>query len=184
MGAEVTVTYPESLVGGGRLAEVERNRDSILLEGGVALQLLLKEHMDQLNARSRHGSNHWAASGVHDPVVAGGTVSVGIYIPGITRALHDVAINPVEARQLAIPVDDSARGMSPREWNEVHPGTLFRPKGKSWLGRRDGAGLVVMYILKDTVTQPQDPSLLPSDEDMDKAVMGGVSDAMEAILGD
>ena len=188
MGLNIKVTLPDSLTGSGKLKQVEDMKSSILLEGGKALQELLKDWMRNLDStRSRHGSNHFNPSGIHEPVVDGDTVSVPIHIAGITRALHDVIINPVEAKALALPVNEAAYGMSPREYNLNHPkGTaeaLFKPKGKDYLAKTDEAGkLVVMYVLKNTVTQPQDASLLPPDDQMDRTVMDAVSAAVEAIL--
>ena len=164
-------------------------KPSILLEAGKALQELLKDWMRELNAsRSKHGSNHFKPSGILEPVVNDNTVSVPITIPGITRALHDIVINPVEAQALAIPVHASAYGMAPREYNNVHPKgskeALFKPKGKYYLAKTDSAGnLVVMYILKKSVHQNQDATLLPSNEQMNKVFSDSVHDAIETILG-
>lgn len=188
MPLNIKVTLPESLKGKGKIAEIDRLKPSILFEGGKALQELLAQWMVDLNsARSKHGSNHFTPDGVHDPVVDGNTVSVPISIPGITRALHDIVIRPVEARALAIPVNEAAYGISPRRYNVNHPkGTpdaLFIPKGKNYLAKTDNAGnLIVMYVLKDSVTQRQDRTLLPSDEAMNEAFSNAVHDAVEVIL--
>lgn len=187
MALEIKVTLPESLEGNGKIAEIDRLKTSILFEGGKALQELLAQWMSQLGSASRHSPPHFTPDGVHDPIVDGDTVSVPISIPGITRALHDVVIQPVEAKALAIPVNEEAYGISPRRYNVNHPkgskGAMFIPKGKSYLAKTDDAGkLVVMYVLKDSVTQKQDRSLLPPDDEMNKAFSNAVSDAVEAIL--
>lgn len=188
MGLSIKVTLPESLQGKGKIADIETLKPFILLEGGKALQELLAQWMRDLNAaRSKHGSDHFTPKDVHEPVVEGNTVSVPISTPGITRALHDIVIRPVEANALAIPVHADAYGTSPREYNRNHSkgskGAMFIPKGKSYLAKTDDAGkLVVMYVLKDSVTQKQDRSLLPPDDEMNKAFSNAVSDAVEAIL--
>lgn len=187
MGLQLKVTLPESLQGKGKIADIETLKPSILLEGGKALQELLAQWMRDLNAaRSKHGSNHFTPEDVHEPVVEESTVSVPIFTPGITRALHDIVIRPVEANALAIPVHADAYGTSPREYNLNHPkGTpeaLFRPKDKDYLAKNDGGKLVVMYLLRNSVHQPQDPSLLPSEEQMASTVMEAVSNAVKAIL--
>ena len=188
MALTFRVELPPSLQGKGKVAEVDRMRPSILQEGGKALQELLAAWMVDLDAtRSRHGSHHFTPDDVHEPVVEGESVSVSISTPGINRALHDIIIRPVEAQALALPVNEAAYGIQPRRYNVNHPkGTpeaLFRPKGKDYLAKKgpDG-GLVVMYLLRDSVTQPQDRSLLPPDDKMDKAFSGAVHDAVEAIL--
>lgn len=187
MPLKLTVKYPESLKGAGKIAKIDSQKPSILLEAGKALQELLAEWMRQLNSsRSKHGSNHWNPSGIHEPVVDGDNVSVPIFIPGITRALHDIVINPVEAKALAIPVSESAYGMSPREYNNVHPkGTkeaLFRPKGKDYLAKNDNGSLVVMYILRGSVHQNQDETLLPPNDQMNHTISESVSESIRAIL--
>lgn len=188
MPINIKFTVPESLKGNGKIAEINQAKPSILLEGGKALQELLKDWMRELNSsRSTHGSNHFNPSGILEPVVNENTVSVPITIPGITRALHDIVINPVEANSLAIPVHESAYGMQPREYNNVHPkGTpeaLFKPKDKDYLAKTDSAGnLIVMYILRKSVHQSQDSTLLPRDEQMNEAFSDSVHEAIEAIL--
>jgi len=187
MGLNIKVTLPESLQGKGKIQKIEQAKPSILLRAGKVLQELLKDWMIELDSsRSKHGSHHFTPQGIHNPIVDNNTVSVPIYIPGITRALHDIVINPVEAKALAIPVHADAYGIQPREYNARHPkGTkeaLFRPKGKDYLAKNDNGSLVVMYILRQTVHQPQDSSLLPPDEQMNQAVMEAISDAVEAVL--
>ena len=187
MPLTITVKWPDSLKGAGKIAEIESMKPSILFEGGKALQELLADWMRDLNSsRSTHGSNHYNPNDVHEPVVDGDRVSVPITTLGISRALHDIIIRPVEAKSLAIPLHASAYGISPREYSNQHPkGTpeaLFRPKGKDYLAKNDNGSLVVMYLLRKQVHQKQDRSLLPPAEDMSNAVMDAISDAIGAIL--
>jgi hypothetical protein len=182
------IKWPASLQGKGKLAEIEKLKPSILMEGGKALQELLGRWMEQLNAtRSKHGSGHFTSDKVQDPVVNGDYVFVSIDIPGIKRALHDIVIRPVEAQSLAIPLHESAYGISPRNYNLDHPkgnkDALFRPKGKDYLARRDDSGdIVVMYLLKKEVHQAQDRSLLPPADEMVNTTMDAIRDAVEAVL--
>lgn len=188
MGIKIKVTLPDSLKGKGKIEKVIEKKGEILEHGGKELAKLLRNWMRDLDSsRSKHGSHHFTPSGIHAPIVEGDSVSVPIYIAGITRALHDIVINPVEAKSLALPVNDSAYGIAPREYNDRHPkGTpeaLFKPKGKDYLAKNDNAGnLVVMYILRKSVHQKQDSTLLPPDDQMNQTVMDAVSDAVEVIL--
>lgn len=187
MGLNLQVSLPESLKGKGKIQKIDDNKEAILNVGGEALAILLRNWMRELNAaRSKHGSNHFTESGVHDPVVDGNSVSVGIFIPGITRALHDVIIKPVEANALAIPVHADAYGTSPREYNNNHPkgspDALFRPKGKDYLAKNDNGSLVVMYLLRKEVHQKQDRTLLPPAEEMSNTALKAIHGAVEAIL--
>lgn len=187
MGVVIKVEYPASLTGSGKVAKVDEMKPSILLQAGRELAKLLGNWLNQLRtSRSRHGSNHFTSNDVHEPIVEGDTVSVGVQTLGIGRALHDIVIQPVEATKLAIPVSEAAYGMSPREYSRFHPrGTpeaLFRPKGKDWLAKNEDGNLVLMYVLKDSVTQKQDRTLLPPDEEMNATISNAVHDAVEAIL--
>lgn len=190
MPMTIRVQYPDSLIGKGSVEKIDKMKPSILLEVGKSLQELLAEWMRQLNStRGKHPSEHFSPTGIHEPVVQDSNVSVPIYIPGITRALHDITIRPVEAKALAIPVDVSAYGISPREYNNVHPkGTkdaLFIPSGKDYLARKDANNvgkLILMYLFKDEVFQAQDRTLLPPDDEMNKTIMDAVHNSVQAIL--
>lgn len=187
MPLQIKVTLPDSLKGAGKIQKIQDSKESILDKGGEALAILIRNWMRQLDSsRSKHNSGHFSQSKVHDPIVEGDTVGVPIYVTGITRALHDIVINPKEAKSLAIPLHESAYGISPREYNTRHPKgspeALFKPKGKDYLARNDNGNLVVMYLLRKSVHQAQDETLLPPNEEMNKAVMDAVSHAVEIIL--
>lgn len=177
----LTINVPESLAEKGKIQEIKDNIPNILEVGGMAVRILLQQHMIELNAsRSKHGSNHYNTDGIQEARVVGDTVQIPITIPGITRALHDIVIRPVEAKALAIPVHASAYGLSPREYSNYNSGEkLFIPKGKDYLAKVDENGeLVVMYVLKKQVHQYQDKSLLPEP----KAISDTFKDAAQEII--
>lgn len=194
MGIKISIQLPPSLTGGGKLGKIESLKNALLLRGGVAIQKLLKDHMRMLEQTrgkypSGKRSKHFKPEDVLSPVVNGESVSVGITTPGITRALHDIIIRPVEAKMLAIPLHADAYGMQPREYNIVHPkGTkeqIFLIKAKSgnlFLAKNNGKDLVLMYILKDRVYQRQDPTLLPTKEQMQSTFTEAVDEAVKTIL--
>ena len=191
MGFSLKVKYPQSLIGKGKIEMIEKMKPNILNEMGTALLKLIREWLRQLSAtRGKHTPSHFDPdpNRVPEPVVQGNNVYVSINIPGITRALHAVVIRPIEAKMLAIPISPEVYGMQPREYNirfpKGHPEALFRPKnGKSFLAKKGNNGqLVVMYYLRDMVKQPQDRTLLPPDEQMDKAINDSLHDALFAIL--
>lgn len=194
MGIKISITLPPSLTGGGKLGQIESQKPKLLKFGGDAICELLQEHMRMLAmTRGRYQSgkvkHHFKPSDVMQPVVSGDNVSVGITTPGITRALHDIIIRPVEARALAIPLHADAYGRQPREYNLLHPkGTkealfLFKAKsGNAFLAKNDGKNLVLMYILKDQVYQRQDPTLLPTKQEMQKSFTDAVDEAVAYIL--
>lgn len=109
------------------------------------------------------GSKHYSP----DKVRAEGT-EVIVDVPGVTRAYHDMNIKPVHAQHLAIPLHRSAYGIKPTEIPN-----LFYTKNKAgteMLAKTEGGALVVMYILKDSVFQRQDPTIMPTDITMVEAV--------------
>ena len=101
---------------------------------------------------------------------AGGATLV-ISSIGFKRAFQNVPIFPKTAKSLAIPINAIAFGHRAAElWDRMH---LFIPKGKNVIAATIGGVLTPLYILCKSVTQKQDRSLLPSDQQfLDAAVLG------------
>jgi hypothetical protein len=63
---------------------------------------------------------------------------------------------------------------------------VFRPKGKDYLATTEGEGrsarLVVLYLLRGEVRQPQDRSLMPSDQDLEAASRKGIRDVVQQSI--
>jgi hypothetical protein len=90
---------------------------------------------------------------------------LSISFPGVGRAFHEVKITPKQAKFLAIPVHAIAYGKRARFlWDSLK---LFIPKGSRFIcmRMRDGKTLLRLYVLVRSVTQPQDRTLLPSQEE-------------------
>lgn len=187
---EIIYTLPDF----SRVPKVADNQQGILLHGGQAIKTLLEDHLRMLEAtRGRHPSGkktkHFRPESVLEPKISGSEVSVGVTTPGITRALHSLVIRPVEAKMLAIPLHADAYGMQPREYNMLHPrgnkDALFLLKARSgnlFLAKNEARNLVLMYILKDQVFQPQDETLLPTQEQFDSTFRNAVQQAVDFIL--
>jgi len=101
------------------------------------------------------------------PIAADGEhATLTINHPGLGRAFHDVTIVPKNgARALTIPVAGAAYGRRAGEFDLF----LFRSRvtGNAFLALRQsekGARPLLMFLLVSSVTQPQDRTLLPSDE--------------------
>lgn len=96
---------------------------------------------------------------------------VEVPIPGITRAFHDIEIRPVKADKLTIPVNAMSYGRTAGELSALG-WRLFRGrcKGANLLfgSRGEGKNRVthLFYALKDRVTVPMDPSLLPTNDEI------------------
>lgn len=93
-----------------------------------------------------------------------------VIIPApLGRAFHDVEIRPRNAAFLTIPASAEAYGkragtLAALGWK------IFRPKKRNFLmGSINGEDAKIIYWLKDSVKQPQDRSLLPSDVIMQRA---------------
>ena len=174
--------------------KIRTGMSSILRAAGSNLAKCIRRHMRHLNA-SRHSplsggkpSNHFSPNKVLEPVVSEDAVTVAVAIPGITRAYHDIDIYPKEANALAIPLHESAYGISPRENNDRGTYKLFRIKkdgvpGNVLYRNDEEGGLIAMYALTKHVHQVRDPSLMPTNKTMtDEALKGAVA-AIKAILG-
>ena len=126
----------------------------------------------------------------------------GETMPGLMRAFGDVTIIPGTktggAKYIPIPARSEAYGLSPREipglvtfWigagkigglaegipTQRTRNTSKGAKGSTYL--RPGA---VMFWFKDQVVQPQDRSILPSDDEWSESVNEGAKDWLDAQL--
>lgn len=154
------------------------NRQRLNAVGAKALEVAVRSHVAQISA-SRHSSagrlgasptGHYRKGmrGIAGHATAQGG-EVVVPIAGISRAYHDVDIEPVRANRLTIPINaisygHTAKELSRRGWKFFTPpkghdkeDILFGYKGK-------GKGRIVkpLFLLKTIVHQRQDPSLLPS----------------------
>lgn len=170
--------------------KINKSMNSILRNAGENLAKCIRRHMRHLNTSRHHAghppSNHFSPTKVSDPVVKTDSVIVGINIPGITRAYHDIDIYPKEASALAIPLHASAYGIAPREINDRGLYTMFRIKEDGVPGnvlyRNEDDQLIPMYALVQHVHQNQDPSLMPTDQEMTDTALDGALKAIKAIL--
>lgn len=120
-----------------------------------------------------------------------GAAVVVVPHPLFRRTFQDVAIAPQKAGALAIPVLKAAYGKSPRSFGNDHF-FVWREdkkdggKGAAYLARSEGkrpAKLVLYYLLyRGTITQKQDPTLLPPMEQTAAAARKGMSALLRLIL--
>jgi len=151
---------------------------------GVEVQHITVAHIAKL-AATRHSTaerlgasptNHFAQAAekvaaasalTSDP--SGATLTINH--PGFTRAFGSVKIVPRTAQSLAIPIHALAYGHRAAElWDRL---SLFIPKGKRIIAATIGGVITPLYILCKSVTQKQDRSLLPSDEQFTAAAVAG-----------
>lgn len=111
------------------------------------------------------------------------TVVVRVDSPGVKRAYHDVEIKPKNgSKYLTIPINRLSYGR--------RVSSVARLVGEKWFVIQNGGRILLaskdpvqkhllpLYILKRTVRQARDPSLMPSDEDIRQRL---VSSAAEYI---
>lgn len=168
--------------------KIENSLNSVYRNAGSHLARCVRRHMRML-AAARHrgnGPSHFKPSDVLDPVVEKDGVTVAVTTPGISRAYHDIDIYPKEASALAIPLHASAYGMSPREINDRGLYTMFRIKKDGVPGnvlyRSEDDKLIPMFALTQHVHQNQDPSLMPTDQQMMDAAEAGAKAVLDQIL--
>ena len=161
---------------------------------GVEVQRLTYDHVRGL-AGSRHEtanrlgaapSGHLAQAA--DKIIQSSALNcttngatLTINHPGMVRALRDVMIRPREAKSLAIPVDAIAYNRRPRQlWDSLH---LFIPKGKNVIAMSAGKNQIrILYVLVRSVTQRQDRTLLPSNEEFNEAAAEGAKQFLKTPL--
>ena len=172
---------------------IKTSMNSLLRAAGTSLAKRIRQHMRLLN-RTRHSSlsggkssNHFSPEKVSEPTVSQDAVTVAVDIPGITRAYHDIDIYPKEANALAIPLHESAYGISPRENNDRGTYQLFRIKkdgvpGNVLYRNDEDGGLIAMYALTKHVHQVQDPTLMPTNQELTDSAIQGLESALKVVL--
>lgn len=124
-----------------------------------------------------------AAERIESPAaLAGGAnaATLTLNYPGVARAFRPITVVAVNAKALAIPMDRLAVGRSPRDcWAELG---LFIPKGKDYIAMRVGPEIKMMWLLRRSLTQPQNRALLPSEAAWQKAAARGADNYFKSIL--
>lgn len=123
-----------------------------------------------------------------------GAAVVVVPHPLFRRAFQDVAIAPDKQEALAIPVHKAAYGKSAKSfgkdyffiWRRKKGTDGPKDKGAAFLARSEGkrpAKLVLYYLLyRGTITQKQDPTLLPPMEQTAQAARKGIDALLRLIL--
>ena len=190
MNLKVTVHAPESF---RRLvADVgPLGRRQLHEQMGMEAQVLTIVHLQRL-ADTRHDTAEklgaaptgFLAEASEKVALAANNEDATLTIdhPGIGRAFHAVTISPKNAKSLAIPIHAIAYGHRARFlWTQI---SLFIPKGCNFIAMKgpDGKSIIPLYILVRSVTQKQDRTLLPSDEEYESAAKLGADNYIRSVL--
>lgn len=152
MGTEV------QQVTASHVGALERSPDSLLKKLGAAPTNFYKHAAERTESPAALASD-------------GNAATLTLNWPGVKRAFQTIVVVPVNAKALAIPMDRLAVGRSPRDcWAELG---LFIPKGKDFIAMRVGNQIKMMWLLRRSVTQPQNRALLPSDAQWQEAAKAG-----------
>ena len=139
-----------------------------------AVAILVRSHLSRLGSWKHESANrlHAQPTGFLQKAARGTVFNASenggeVIIPApLGRAFHDVEIRPKQAAFLTIPAAAESYGkrasvLSALGWK------IWRPKGRKFLmGSVKGVEPKILYWLKESVNQPQDRELLPSDDDM------------------
>jgi hypothetical protein len=177
IGSPELTKLMDSLSGNGRVSMNEAI--------GAEAQELTYEHLRAIAAARHATAQKLGASptnfmaGAAEAVQAAGAMEasadaaeITIDHPGVARALRDVEIRPTTTKALAIPIDAIAYGRRAAElWDSLK---LFIPKGTRIIAMRgEDKKIRPLYILCASVTQKQDRTLLPSEEEYRGAAARG-----------
>ena len=134
------------------------------------------------NALGATPTGHWSQAADRTTVTSDAAgVTLSIDQPGIGRAAHEVTITPSGGRQfLTIPLTAASYGRPAENFPDLF---VLRPQQSHalFLAHKEGDDLSLLYALVRDVTQPQDRTLLPSDEDYTQAALSGVSDYLASL---
>lgn len=192
---EVTVSIPSNIENLSQ--KLEQGMASVYRNAGVRLARCIRNHM-RLLASTRHEtanrlgatpSGHFKASDVQPPNATTSDVSVTVTTPGISRAYHDIDIDPVNGQFLTIPLHSEAYGISASEYSQRY-GRLFRINRRGSTEKQNvlygkdvlGGKPIPMYALTAHVHQVRDPSLMPTDAKMTEEAIEGAMAAIKQIL--
>ncbi|TVP80458.1 MAG: hypothetical protein EA353_03815 [Puniceicoccaceae bacterium] len=137
------------------------------------------------NARNWKKSDFWreVAQSTNLQSATQDNATVAISDPRIGPHLYGATIRPRNAKLLAIPASEKAKGNEPR--GGAIPGLFFvrNKKGTRFLARK-GAGkqLEVHYWLKPSVRIRKDPDTLPSQAELDRKTVDRANRWIERAL--
>jgi hypothetical protein len=177
------------------MLDLAKNPRALLAVAGRELANRLKDHfrrkdVEEPNKLSPRRQHFWLAvsRSVQSPVVDGArTVSVTVNDPRFAQKVFGGKITAKRAKALTVPVTEKAYGRTTATFEKETGLKLFL------LGRKDhgrggvlaakiGDQIEVEYVLTKSVTQQADPTALPPESDLEKAILDRVQGVVDRQL--
>lgn len=176
-----------------------KGMQTISKRAAVPVRSIIRKHIEGM-ANTRHKtaaalgatpSNvlNRVASGVRIDETASGDAAVAIPHPMFARAFSDIEITAKQAKALTIPIHAAAYNQAARSFTDLF---VWRNTDKdatdrhAFLARSVGTGknkkLELLYLLVKRVHQPQDRTMLPTDEELGTAAQSGATKYLQAII--
>lgn len=172
----------------GDILAQAQNPTQILVASGRELANQLKKHFrtkDQTepNKLSSRREHFWLqiSSSVNNPEQTGhNSISVRISDPRIAQKVFGGTITAKRAGALTIPVSEEAYGRTAATFERETGLKLFLIKiggtksnslTNAVLAAKRSGGLEIEYVLRQSVTQQKDPTALPPQSELEKAIL-------------
>lgn len=182
---EASVTIDTTTPVLNRLARGLRDKGRLHATLAIRAEALTRDHVrreaprrhstaDRLGGR-RTGHLSKAAEAIESRSDSSGAVVSFPRNTGLQRAFRDVRIVPRRSKFIAIPISGASYGRRPREFDNTF--IIGSRRGNLLIVREDGEDqLDLLFVLVKEVTQRQDRTLLPSDDDYSAAMEQGARD--------
>jgi hypothetical protein len=157
---------------------------------GIEAQITVCEHLSMLAASRHDTANRLGASPSNflatavDAAAASGVLSsdydsatLTLRHPAIARAFRDISIEPKTAKALTIPINAIAYNRRAGQFEGI-----FRMGGKPILAIKQGDSVLPLFLLVRSVTQKQDRSLMPSDDELANAGARGLTNFIHGAM--
>ncbi len=136
--------------------------------------------------RSKHTtSNYWShaaeATSAEADAQSGRVI---VRHPGTAWHRYGGTIYAKPGKAMALPLRDEVYGVWPSE-RFPNRGDAFvwrSPKGQAFLAHRDGQALRILYLLLKSVSKPEDPTVLPSNEEIAAAAAAAIRGLLRLAL--
>jgi hypothetical protein len=162
----------QGMVDGARIHRVLAKAAAVLVKANF------REKNREGNAQGWGRSNYWNdAAAATSQVSDGNTAKVVIDKAGVGLHFFGGTVVPVEAQYLTIPARAEAKG---RRAGEID-GLTFIPNKNGGARLVDEAGSVWFWLVK-SVTLQADPSVLPEEDEFDRAITDGLDDYFAALV--